>query len=180
LREQFKLNTNARLLNSNESFQIIQCLKDKWRITGFWYPLNNQYPDNQPIVALLDNEFEPFKSTLRDRLLRNNIVQLFHLGEDDSLYEINTDTWEPYYGPKGESFWFDKDQTWVIYVSHENSITFAGNYIIGIVKEIFPEYHKNYWSMERSIENGSIKIYQKTKKPFLKTILGKLKSKANP
>ena len=43
------------------------------------------------------------------------------------------------FNPNGsERFWFERSMRWMIYASHEASITFGGEWLVEEVRQIFP------------------------------------------
>ncbi len=43
----------------------------------------------------------------------------------------------------GEAYWFDDSLNWVVYKSHEGTITFGGEWLINHVKDIWEDW-SNY------------------------------------
>lgn len=41
-----------------------------------------------------------------------------------------------------ETYYFDKSETWIIYISHEGTITFAGEQLVRIAEGIIPEIYR--------------------------------------
>ena len=40
----------------------------------------------------------------------------------------------------GETYWFDDSLDWVVYKSHEGTITFGGRWLVDRVKEVWSEW----------------------------------------
>lgn len=65
-------------------------------------------------------------------------MKIFDMNEfEKTIYENDTASLEPFYSvdENGEKFWFSEKMNWVIYASHEGSITFGGKSFIKKIKE---------------------------------------------
>jgi len=137
-------NLHRRLLSKEESMNLHTKLKQRWGVSGYWYPLKTPVPKDLDIICLVDECFEPYITKLQNALLALNVTKIYELREYGDEYEIETKFFEPYYSG-AEGYWFDKKMEWLIYVSHENSITFAGSLIVKLIKDIFPNYKSCLW-----------------------------------
>jgi hypothetical protein len=125
-----------RVLSESESDYVREKLKTIWNVEGYWYPLTTLKRDDAE--AFQDSYFENELGceTLNKILRDHNVTNLWELREDGIDYEIELSIFNPYYNG-GEGFWCDANFDWLIYASHESSITFAGSILSDI---------KNNWS----------------------------------
>jgi len=65
--------------------------------------------------------------------------------ESSAEYEQEISAFRPTYGFNGEGFWCCKQMDWVIYASHENSITFGGEWLINKVKGAWSNWESYLW-----------------------------------
>ncbi|MBP1961185.1 hypothetical protein [Paenibacillus aceris] len=60
-------------------------------------------------------------------------------------HQVKFEFFEPNYDGDGEGFWFTDEMNWIIYCSHENSITFGGELLIRRIKENWSEWNEYLW-----------------------------------
>lgn len=132
---------------------ILEQLKNKLtEITfyeAYWYPLNKLKVDIPVLAYNIDtiykqNHIDYLESVLerckickviKVHLERGVVVENLNLlnllkEKDEEGYQFPWCT---------ETYYFDEKKDWMIYVSHEGSITFAGTKIVELAKEIIPE-----------------------------------------
>jgi len=142
-----------RTLSSQESKMLWSELKKKWSIDNYWYPLtNNKLNDTE---AFMDDYFdsEVGVNHLIKILKKQNVQRVFELREGSVFpeYEIDLENFNPAYNINGEGFWFSSDLDWVIYVSHENSITIAGTWLLAEIKKVWLNWEERIWLDWREI-----------------------------
>jgi hypothetical protein len=109
-------------------------LNNKWEIEkSHWIPLVDNFKDLDvvffPLSHFLQNfGIEKLKLFLLNFEGNNEILQWNWEKIKDELYQINVKEIEEFNNM--EKFYFDKNCTWVIYISHENTITFGGQKLI--------------------------------------------------
>lgn len=55
-------------------------------------------------------------------------------------------------GPPVEAYWTSGTLDWLLYISHEDSVTIAGDWLVAAVKEVWPEWDQHRytgWDYER-------------------------------
>ncbi len=137
-----------RVISRSESDFLRKKLSDRWCVAGsYWYPLVEC--NREDVVALKDDFFYKDQDigTLRDILKKRGINRIWELREFDTYpgYEIDTDAFYPCYTIEGEGYWFSNDMDWVIYASHENSITIAGTWLIDEVMLAWEDWKQRIW-----------------------------------
>ena len=84
---------------------------------------------------------------VRDILLRHGIERLWELrkfqGEDDPEYELSITLLEPYYNGT-EGYWSSGDLDWLLYASHEDSLTVAG-WLLPELQARWPSWQTHGW-----------------------------------
>lgn len=146
-----------RTLSSQESKMLWRELKKKWGIDDFWYP----HIDNKPIEteAFMDDYFETevgFHFLIKI-LKKKNVQRVFELRERSVFpeYEIDVESFESTYSINGEGFWFSSELDWVIYASHENSITKAGTWLLAEIKKVWLNWEERIWlNWRERLERG--------------------------
>jgi len=128
---------------------IVKNLKSVWDIKKhYWYPLYDC--KRSEVIAFTADYIEDIESKISDIqnfLLRQNNNQIFEMHEDSTLWVIHTNSLDPSYdGRYLERFWFNQDMNWIIYASHEGSITFGGNEQINYLKDKWRDWETNLFS----------------------------------
>ena len=133
-----------RVLSETESNNIYAKLKTIWNVNDYWYPLTTW--KRKDVEAFQDSYFEKEFSyeKLKEILRNHNVTKLWELREDGIDYEIELNILEPYYNGN-EGFWCNADFDWLIYASHESSITFAGS-ILSEIKNSWTNWRERIWT----------------------------------
>ena len=134
-----------RVLTTQEAKTIWSQLRSRWEIPeGYWFPLAEcRLPD---VVAFKTKSFEdavPYER-LRDILASRGIGRLWELREYGPEYEEDLALFEPYYNG-AEGYWSSGDLDWIIYASHENSVT-VGGWLLDELKAMWPSWQAHAWT----------------------------------
>ncbi len=133
------------VLSEKETNSVWDKLGKNWKHIreGYWYPLTIWKEDG--IEAFQDSYFEKEfgYEKLRTILSELGVTRLWELREGNINYEIELSILEPYYSGE-EGYWCDESFEWVIYASHESSITFAGS-ILPKIKDNWENWEKRIW-----------------------------------
>ncbi|MDQ6769650.1 MAG: hypothetical protein M3Z54_06655 [Gemmatimonadota bacterium] len=118
-----------RTLVKNETDRIWAELKTKWGADGdYWYPLKSK--DLPPgLLAFHTDYFDGVKeAVLRELLTRRRINRIWELREHSGdEYELELALFQPHYNG-AEGYWTSAESDWLVYASHESSITLAGDW----------------------------------------------------
>jgi hypothetical protein len=134
-----------RVIDEQESKRLWNQLKKAWDIGGgHWFPLK-EGPVAPNVVAFHKDYFEKMDGVrlLRESLKTHGISKVFQLqefGPPEPEYEIEISTFEPAYGSGGEQYSTSEPTDWVVYASHESSITICGDWLTETFKEKWPEW----------------------------------------
>lgn len=151
----YDLNTVAplpyrRVLGERELQDIWQRIEQRWGITArmHWYPLNQVVPPPH-VIALQEPWFAyvvPLDE-LRAILRRNGVERIWELREAgmSSQYRMDMELLIPIDGG-GEHCWTSETLDWLIYTSHENSITLCGEWLIKGIEEVWPEWEEHIYT----------------------------------
>lgn len=115
----------------------------------YWYPLR-KIKENIPAVYFLDESLDEQLSVLKEIFVKHNINKaIVHNNDneesyyingfpkfiyDETINEDNVSLW------MSEFYFFDDSQTWLIYCSHEGTITFAGKWLVKEIKKNMTGY----------------------------------------
>jgi hypothetical protein len=132
-----------RVLADKECKELWSQLKMTWDIgEGYWFPLREgQAPPN--VLAFHVDYFKAINgfAILRNVLGQRGISRVFELhefGPDEPDYEIELSIFEPAYRWGGEQYCTATGVDWVVYASHESSITLGGDWLVEVLKERWP------------------------------------------
>ena len=130
-----------RVIGETESKRLWNQLKEVWGIDrNYWFPLK-EGPVPQNILAFHTDYFEAMNGValLREALQNRPIARVFQLHEfGDPEYEIELGILDPGYRDGGETYSTSGHSDWVVYASHESSITVCGDWLIRILREEWP------------------------------------------
>jgi hypothetical protein len=133
-----------RVLSQSESESVWSHLRERWQITdGYWFPLAEcSLPD---IAAFQDRHFNEFCSSfsLINLLLSRGVSRVWELREYGPEYEQDVSLFDPHYNG-AEGYWSSGDLGWVVYASHESSIT-VGGWLLAEIKDRWPEWKQRIW-----------------------------------
>jgi hypothetical protein len=138
-----------RLLNVHEEHQIWATLDARWGTNGkfYWYPLNADSPPGGAL-ALQAEWFKVAIPTerLHEILEAHGITRVWLLTEGifAPAYEMDTVLIDPEYRGD-ECYWTAGDIDWLLYTSHESSITVAGEWFMTAIKAIWPAWHEHVY-----------------------------------
>jgi hypothetical protein len=129
------------LLSKATADQIVNRVRTVWDVNkSYWYPL---FDCKRFDVIAFDSEYIHIPDKLKKlkKIFEEHSVELaYELREDGSSYEISEflkyEMWdaEPFF-EVSECYWFDNNMDWIIYVSHEGTTTFGGEWIRLKIKE---------------------------------------------
>jgi hypothetical protein len=134
-----------RVLTTAESQSIWSRLRTRWEIAnGYWYPVADcKLPG---VIAFHSNAFEKAVTDeqLRAILVERGISRIWELREYGPEYEVDVSLLEPRYNG-AEGYWSSDDLDWIIYASHEASVT-VGGWLVAHVKVLWPSWEAHVWS----------------------------------
>jgi hypothetical protein len=136
-----------RVLSQDESSAIWAEVKSRWGIKDkwYWYPLIEGARED--VIAVQDKYFheEVGIKNLREILSRHDArVWELREGKGEPEYEMELSIFDPAYNGL-EGYWSSEGMDWLIYASHESSITFGGKWLIGEIKRVWPNWMKRIW-----------------------------------
>ena len=125
-------------------------LQDKFRSvwgyvnTSYWFPLMGDEPKeiSEKFFIMLDH-FEPYRKQV-EAIIGLPYTHIYSYGENDFRPSNCLETVEIIEYGGCERIYTDKDFTWAIYFSHENTVAFAGS-IVPKVKDLLSK-EKEHWN----------------------------------
>jgi hypothetical protein len=135
-----------RVLTAQESKTIRSGLRSRWGMAErhYWFPLAEcTLPD---VVAFDTSSFEAAVAheKLRDILGSRGIERIWELREFGPEYEEGLALFAPHYNG-AEGYWSSGDLDWIIYASHEKSVT-VGGWLLGELKAMWPSWQAHVWT----------------------------------
>ncbi len=124
-----------RTIEKQESDKLWDQLERRWQVTGgYWYPaaLIESFPERIVIVDAQLFKTEVPHTILAERGIEHVFTLFEFAGENE--YEINIALLELCYGSSGELYCTSAAMDWLIYASHENTITLAGEWLIEAIR----------------------------------------------
>ena len=136
----------CRVLGTEEGAILRKNLLLRWGIDkDYWFPLSDE-PRPARVEAFQDKYFEKEVGEKRIRAIleKHGVGKIWEILEGDVDYEIDVTYLRPQYTGV-EGIWFDDDLDWIIYASHERSITIGG-WLLDEVKAIWPNWEERVWT----------------------------------
>jgi len=143
-----------RVLCGEEAVEIWRRLDERWYISGagkgFWFPLNTserEIPGR--VIAFLLEDFltghgvERLWQTLMSHAIAH-VWELFNIWPPQSVeYEMDVSLVDPRCS-KWERYWTAVPMDWLIYASHEGTITFAGDWLVEAILSGWPGWRESW------------------------------------
>jgi hypothetical protein len=123
-------------------------LHERWGASEgqHWHPLlSDDLPPH--VLAFEQAGFARAITTvsLQGILRQHGVEHIWELREFGPEYELDLKSLKPTY-TGGEGYWTSGDMTWLMYASHESSITVAGEWLITAVKEAWPNWELHLYA----------------------------------
>jgi len=124
-------------------------MKSVWDINKYyWYPLSECKRDD---LIAFNSEYIDSDEKLNEiiKLFKEHGEnQVFEFLETGQTYEIEISNLYPYYcynkdSTGGEGFWTSDKMDWIIYASHEGTITFGGEWLVKEIKSKWSDWKSN-------------------------------------
>lgn len=132
-----------RVLSDDESKEMWAALRLKWNLDeDYWFPLKKG-PLPEKIIAFHTDYFIPKNGAelLRSVLASRKVKTVFQLHEFGSPnYEIELESLVPRYANGGEQYCTSESMDWLVYASHESSLTIAGDWLVEAFKSSWPDW----------------------------------------
>jgi hypothetical protein len=132
-----------RTLSDDESGQLRSLLQTNWGVVnGEWYPFDRSQDDAPPANAVAFRSepfFEPrLVESLQALLRRSGTRHVYELREGNTSAdsEIDVELLRPWYN-FDEGYWFGDSASWLIYASHEGSVTVGGERLLPALQQVW-------------------------------------------
>lgn len=111
----------------------------------YWFPLVHSI--RQDVLAFQAPYFHRALSdgALIDALKARSVDRITEFREGGGTHELAVDDLNPAYTGE-EGYWSSSPWDWIVYASHESSITVGGPWLIRAVKSAWPEWQRYVWT----------------------------------
>ena len=140
---------HRRVLSEIEVARLRRACRRRWDADptlGNWFPLKDGPPPcpREDLLAVDSHAFvrEMGAAPVQDILLRRGVACVWEMGEMwpyAPAYEMETRQ-ATFFG--AETTWSSRSLGWLIYASHEDSLTFAGRWLVRAVKAAWPGWEE--------------------------------------
>lgn len=136
----------SRVIVGEEALALQERFRSVWGYasTAYWFPLMGDEPrEISEKIFIMAHYFEPYQKAFEQRIGLPH-TRLYSCGECNFRppHCLETVELEEYGGL--ETMYTDKDFSWAIYFSHENTVSFAGA-IVPMVQELLVK-EKEHWN----------------------------------
>ncbi len=133
-----------RVLGEDEARVIWAGLAERWGITSqYWYPLSGSPVTG--VAAFREDAFDAaagLADALGETLAQRGVARVFEFREEGPDAVQDVELFDPCY--HGERYWSSAGFDWVVYVSHEGSIT-VGGWLLAELEALWPECRRHVW-----------------------------------
>lgn len=127
-----------RRLKTNEKMTVRQMLHEVWGYDGdYWEPLGKKSP-RETVFLLSKYLTDGDRLFIKELLAKKGGKHLYEVNETGDDYETDLESISSFYQDH-EVMYFDETFKWTIYGSHEETITFGGEWLINSIKERFKD-----------------------------------------
>lgn len=139
-------NQDWRSPNENERKQVWKRLQERWGVENtYWYPLRDAEMPSDVIAFEAEWFFSQISLEMLHGLLQTReITRIWELREGGAVYEMDSQLLNPVYDGE-EGYWTSQDMDWLLYVSHESSLTVAGGWFVSAIQALWPQWHQHLW-----------------------------------
>ena len=133
-----------RVLSQDEAAQILSRLQQTWQITDwYWYPLAES--SIATVAAFQDGPFhEALSPQLLQSILGTRGIERIGSFESSGQSEQDAALFFPYYNG-AEGYWSSGELDWIVYASHESSVT-VGGWLLEEIKALWPSWNEKIWT----------------------------------
>ncbi|HEX8832455.1 MAG TPA: hypothetical protein VF705_14870 [Longimicrobium sp.] len=125
-------------------------MENAWGVKArSWYPMDGI--ERPGLLALHASAFDQALlagGRLHAILAAHGAEHVFELREGGGAHLIELAGLEPVYMVE-EGFWCSDAMDWLLYASHEDSITVGGSWLVSAVKAAWPEWERHVWRRSR-------------------------------
>ncbi|SIN64171.1 hypothetical protein [Chitinophaga niabensis] len=122
-----------RRLEDAEKSDVYQVLLERWNYDGgYWDPIDNLSPVE--IVYLAKAAITSADLQAITGFISSQAAHLLETTEEGIITEISSGD---FHLDCYETVFCDRNYEWLVYVSHESTVTFAGEALLGFVKHLF-------------------------------------------
>lgn len=131
---------SRRVLTEEESKAAWERVRQRWGIAGgYWFPLQGDVPPDA--VAFDADAFEQHVPThiFQGILGGHGLQHVFEMREYGPEYELELGLVVPSYNGV-EAYWTAGEFDWLVYASHESTVTVAGDWLVHSVQQQWPTW----------------------------------------
>ena len=135
-----------RVLSDDEEAREWRAVSNRWGIgPGYWYPLSDPTVPGLELMAFDAPEFRrDVGIALRELLVAQGLRRVLEFREGGPARELALELLDPLYDGL-EGFWTARGADWIIYASHETSMTVGGAWLIEALKARWPAWQRHVW-----------------------------------
>jgi hypothetical protein len=134
-----------RVLGDAESTEVRSRLRNRWGADGtsYWFPLASPRPTGMEAFQAPWLLYELPATELQGILGRRGIDRLWEIREGGPDYLIDRSLFEANYNGQ-EGYWTSEGPDWILYASHESSITIGG-WLLDVVRTAWPQHRDHIY-----------------------------------
>lgn len=132
------------MIKKEIDFERFDCLKkklyNKWDIKKqYWYPLAETIIEDVISFDFKHVDLEEIIGYIKEILIKKEVNEIFEFWGNNEAYSFSDFNksddlfWrsnEYFFDCLNEGFWFSEKMDWIIYLTHEETVTFGGKWLI--------------------------------------------------
>lgn len=139
-------NEHERILPKSEADSLFLRIASRWGVNGgYWWPLGGSRPPHAEGFQDYFFEQEFGYMAFRRILSEHGVKCVFEFREDGEAYVVSVAKIEPCYTGL-EGFWSSDRFDWILYASHEGSVTVGGEWLLPAVQAGWPSWERRVWN----------------------------------
>jgi hypothetical protein len=132
-----------RVLSEDEGTEILTELRARWGVEGMrWYPLAGAARPPHTEVFHAESFQREASKAVRALLTDGGTTRVWELREGGVHYEMDTSLLDPLYTGL-EGLWSSEGLDWLIYASHEATVTVGGEGLLPALRSAWPEWRES-------------------------------------
>lgn len=142
----------VRVLPLEEAERVWESVEQAWGVERrrYWYPLAEAKRADLEAFHASHFHHAITSEQLEAMLAERGVDRVWELRESGLEYEQDVSVFEPQYDG-AEGVWTSSAYDWIVYASHEDSIT-VGGWMLDEVKQAWPEWMHHIWTSPFSEE----------------------------
>lgn len=133
-------------LSQDEVQTLLGEAQRRWGLTrAAWFPIAGDRPAGVEVFDTTKSAEGALEEVLRRALVEQQIERLIEIREWGASHELDLTCAQLYYNG-AEALFMDSSLTWLVYASHESTVTIGGTALLQAIASEWPEWRDSLWT----------------------------------